>query len=106
MPLCGIPPSTPTKNGTASAMRGPPSAHAAVTPDLSYYVLRTGLSPSHRASGPDRPGGTVPAGMMVGAMSLTQSALASIFAEKLPAPDALAASVSWNKLLLVQLNAL
>ena len=82
------------------------TAEAAITPDFSYYVLMIGLSHSHRAAGPDRPGGTVPARMMVGAMSLTQSALASIFASSLPAPDALAASVSWNKLLLIQLNAL
>jgi hypothetical protein len=79
---------------------------AAVTPDFSYYVLMIGLSHSHRPAGPDRPGGTVPVRMMVGAMSLTQSALAGIFAAELAPAEALAASVSWNKLLLVQLNAL
>jgi hypothetical protein len=82
------------------------TAEAAITPDFSYYVLMIGLSHSHRAQGPERPGGTVPARMMVGAMSLAQSALAGIFAAALPPADALAASVAWNKLLLVQLNAL
>jgi len=82
------------------------TAQAAITPDFSYYVLMIGLSHSHRAQGPDRPGGTIPARMMVGAMSLAQSALAGIFAAALPPAEALAASVSWNKLLLVQLNAL
>ncbi len=82
------------------------TAQAAITHDNAYYLLMIGLSHSHRASGPDRPGGTVPAHMMVGAMSLTQTALAGIFAEELPAADALAASVAWNKLLLVHLNAL
>jgi protoglobin len=79
------------------------TAEAAITPDFSYYLLMIGLSHSHRAHGP---GGTVPARMMVGAMSLTQTALAGIFASKLPAADALAASVAWNKLLLIHLNAL
>jgi len=37
-------------------------------------------------------------------MSLTQSALAAIFAAELDAEDAAAASVAWNKLLLVQLS--
>jgi hypothetical protein len=82
------------------------TAQAAITQDSAYYLLMIGLSHSHRASGPDRPGGTVPARMMVGAMSLTQTALAGIFAAELPAADALAASVAWNKLLLVHLNAL
>jgi hypothetical protein len=81
-------------------------AQAAVTHDSAYYLLMIGLSHSHRAQGPDRPGGTVPAHMMVGAMSLTQTALAGIFAAELPPAEALAASVSWNKLLLVHLNAL
>jgi hypothetical protein len=82
------------------------TAQAAVTPDFSYYVLMIGLSHSHRAQSAERPGGTIPARMMVGAMSLAQSALAGIFAAALPPAEALAASVSWNKLLLVQLNAL
>jgi len=82
------------------------TAQAAVTQEFSYYVLMIGLSHSHRPAGPDRPGGTVPARMMVGAMSLTQSALAGVFAAALPPAEALAASVSWNKILLVHLNAL
>jgi hypothetical protein len=82
------------------------TAQAAISQDSAYYLLMIGLSHSHRASGPDRPGGTVPARMMVGAMSLTQTALAGIFAAELPAADALEASVAWNKLLLVHLNAL
>ena len=79
------------------------TAQAAVTQESAYYLLAIGLSHSHRAHGP---GGTVPARFMVGAMSLTQTALAQLFAARLPAPDALAASVAWNKLLLVHLNAL
>jgi hypothetical protein len=82
------------------------TAQAAITHDSAYYLLMIGISHSHRPQTPDRPGGTVPAHMMVGAMSLTQTALAGIFAEKLPAAEALAASVAWNKLLLVHLNAL
>ena len=82
------------------------TAQAAISQDSAYYLLMIGLSHSHRASGPDRHGGTVPARMMVGAMSLTQTALAGIFAAELPAAEALEASVSWNKLLLVHLNAL
>jgi hypothetical protein len=68
------------------------TAQAAITHDSAYYLLMIGL--------------TVPARMMVGAMSLTQSALAGIFAAALPAAEALEASVAWNKLLLVHLNAL
>jgi len=41
---------------------------------------------------------------MIGAMSLTQTALASVFAGELGAADAAAASTAWNKLLLVQLS--
>jgi len=82
------------------------TAQAAITHDSAYYLLMIGISHSHRPQTEDRPGGTVPAHMMVGAMSLTQTALAGIFAAKLPAADALAASVAWNKLLLVHLNAL
>jgi hypothetical protein len=82
------------------------TAQAAITHDSAYYLLMIGISHSHRAEGPDRPGGTVPARMMVGAMSLTQTALAGIFAAELPPADALTASVASNKLLLVHLNAL
>ncbi len=44
---------------------------------------------------------------MVGAMSLTQSALAGVFKAELPdAAQALDAATAWNKILLVQLNVL
>jgi hypothetical protein len=43
---------------------------------------------------------------VVGAMSLTQTALAEAFAAELPPAEALAASRAWNKLLLVHLAAL
>ena len=79
------------------------TAEAAVTQEGAYYLLAVGLSHSHRAHGP---GGTVPARFMVGAMSLTQTALAHLFTIRLGPAEALAASVAWNKLLLVHLNAL
>jgi hypothetical protein len=77
------------------------TAQAAVTHESSYYLLAVGLSHSHRATGP---GGVVPAHLLVNAMSLAQTALAGLFAAALPAPQALEASVAWNKLLLVHLN--
>jgi hypothetical protein len=80
------------------------TAEVATTQEFSYYLLAVGLSHSHRAHGP---GGVVPARLMVGAMSLTQTALAGIFAAEIPdAGEALEASVAWNKLLLVHLNVL
>ena len=79
------------------------TAQAAITQEGAYYLLAIGLSHSHRAHGP---GGTVPARFMVGAMSLTQTALAQLFAAQLAPTEALAASIAWNKLLLVHLNAL
>ena len=79
------------------------TAEAALTHEHAYYLLSVGLSHSHRAQGP---GGVVPAHFVVGAMSLTQTALADAFAAELPPADALAASRSWNKLLLVHLAAL
>ena len=80
------------------------TAEVATTQDFSYYLLAIGLSHSHRAHGP---GGVVPARLMVGAISLAQSALAGIFAAEMPdARAALEASVAWNKLLLVHLNVL
>jgi hypothetical protein len=80
------------------------TAEVATGQDFSYYLLAIGLSHSHRAHGP---GGVVPARLMVGAMSLAQSALAGVFAADMADPrEALAASVAWNKLLLVQLNVL
>ena len=80
------------------------TAQAAVTHESAYYLLAVGLSHSHRATGP---GGVVPPHLMVNAISLAQTALAQIFTETLgDAPQALAASVAWNKLLLVHLNVL
>jgi hypothetical protein len=79
------------------------TAEAATGGDTPYYLLAIGLSHSHRTWGQ---GGAVPADLMVGAMSLTQSALARVFAASLPPGDALAAAVAWNKLLLVQLSVL
>src|SRR5256885_4744028 len=80
------------------------TAQAAVTHESAYYLLAVGLSHSHRATGP---GGVVPLHLMVNAISLTQSALAQVFAEALgDARDALAASMVWNKLLCVHLNVL
>jgi hypothetical protein len=79
------------------------TAQAALTHEHAYYLLTIGLSHSHR---PHEPGGVVPAHLMVGAMSLTQTALADGFAAELPAPGALEASRSWNKLLLIHLAAL
>lgn len=79
------------------------TAEAALTHEHAYYLLSIGLSHSHRPQGP---GGIVPAHFVVGAMSLTQSALADAFAAELPPAEALAASRAWNKLLLVHLAAL
>ena len=80
------------------------TAEAALTHDFGYYLLAVGLSHSHRPRGP---GGVVPAHFMVGAMSLAQTALARLFQAELPEGDeALAASVAWNKVLLLQLNVL
>jgi hypothetical protein len=80
------------------------TAEVAVSPDFTYYLLAVGLSHSHRAHGP---GGTVPAHFVVGAMSLAQTALADVFRTTLPNPrEAWAASVAWNKLLLVHLSVL
>jgi hypothetical protein len=79
------------------------TAQAALTHEHAYYLLTIGLSHSHRPHGP---GGVVPPHFMVGAMSLTQTALADVFAAELPLGEALAASRAWNKLLLVHLAAL
>ena len=75
----------------------------ALTHEHAYYLLTIGLSHSHRPHGP---GGVVSPHFMVGAMSLTQTALADAFAAELPPADALVASRAWNKLLLVHLAAL
>jgi hypothetical protein len=79
------------------------SARVAMGQEFSYYLLAVAISHSNRAH---RPGGIVPPHLMVGAMSLAQSALAGVFATELSADDATAASVAWNKLLLVHLSVL
>jgi protoglobin len=80
------------------------SAEAAMTHDFAYYLLSVALAHSHREYGP---GGRVPARFMVGAMSLTQTALARVLEAELGDPaQAFEASLSWNKLLLVHLNVL
>ena len=79
------------------------TAAVATTSEFSYYLLAVAISHSNRA---DRPGGTIPPHLMVGAMSLAQSALTGVFATELSAQDATAASVAWNKLLLVHLSVL
>jgi hypothetical protein len=80
------------------------TAQAALSHDFGYYLLAVGLSHSHRARGP---GGVVPAHFMVGTMSLAQTALARLFESELADPhEVLAASVAWNKLLLLHLNVL
>jgi hypothetical protein len=80
------------------------TAQAALTHDFAYYLLSVGLAHSHRDHGP---GGKIPPQLMVAAMSLTQTALAGIFRDELGDPEkALAATVAWNKLLLLHLNVL
>lgn len=79
------------------------TAEVAMTHDFVYYLLAVSLSHSHRQQGP---GGKVPPQFMVGAMSLAQTTFAGLFRDALEAPDALDASVAWNKLLLVHLNVL
>ena len=79
------------------------TAEVAMTHDFLYYLLAVSLSHSHRQHGP---GGKVPPQFMVGAMSLAQTTFAGLFRDALEAPDALDATVAWNKLLLVHLNVL
>ena len=79
------------------------SAEVAMTQEFSYYLLAMGLSHSHRAHGP---GGVIPPHLMIGAMSLAQTALGGVFGEELPAAEAAAAGAAWNKLLLVHLSVL
>lgn len=80
------------------------TAEVAMTHDFVYYLLTVSLAHSHRSYGP---GGKIPPQFMVGAMSLAQTALARIFQDDVTdLSQALAASVAWNKLLLVQLNVL
>jgi len=80
------------------------TAEVAINEGFVYYLLGVALSHSHREYGP---GGKIPPQFMVGAMSLTQSALAGVFqAELSDAREALEAATAWNKILLVQLNVL
>jgi hypothetical protein len=80
------------------------TAEASMTHDFVYYLLSVALSHSHRQHGP---GGKIPPQFMVGAMSLTQTALARIFQQELDdLAQAFEASLVWNKLLLVHLNML
>ncbi len=78
-------------------------AQAATTQEFSYYLLAVGISHSHRARGP---GGTIPPHLMVGAMSLAQTALGALLDAELERSEAMAATVAWNKLLLVNLSVL
>jgi hypothetical protein len=79
------------------------TAEVATTQEFSYYLLAVAISHSNRARGP---GGTIPPHLMIGAMSLAQSALAGVFAADLPPDEAGAAGLAWNKLLLVHLSVL
>ncbi|HKA61076.1 MAG TPA: protoglobin domain-containing protein [Methylomirabilota bacterium] len=80
------------------------TAQAALSHEYAYYLLSMGIAHSHRDYGP---GGRIPPQFMVAAMSLTQTALAAIFRDEMGDPArALAASMAWNKLLLLNLNAL
>ena len=79
------------------------TAAVATTQEFSYYLLAVAISHSNRAHGP---GGTIPPNLMIGAMSLAQSALAGVFAEDLSADEAATASLAWNKLLMVHLSVL
>jgi hypothetical protein len=80
------------------------TAEAAMTHDFLYALLAIGLSHSHRSFGP---GGKIPPHLMVGAMSLAQSAFARIFRQEIgDLTEAFEASVAWNKLLLIHLNVL
>jgi hypothetical protein len=80
------------------------TAEAAMTHDFLYSLLAIGLSHSHRSFGP---GGKIPPHLIVGAMSLAQSAFARIFQQEISdLTEAFEASLAWNKLLLIQLNVL
>jgi Protoglobin len=69
-----------------------------------YGLLGIGIAHSHRAQSS---GGAIPPELVVGAMSLIQTALARILRDELGDPQAaLAASTAWNKLLMLQLNVL
>lgn len=80
------------------------AATASLDEGRAYGLMGTGFAHSHRSHGP---GGAVPPELMVGAMSLVQTALAQLFAREMKDPrEALAASLAWNKLLLLHLAVL
>lgn len=80
------------------------TAEVSMSHDFVYYLLAVSLSHSHRQHGP---GGKIPPQFMVGAMSVTQTALARVFQRELDdLHEAFEAAVAWNKLLLVHLNVL
>jgi len=66
-------------------------------------LLNVGLAHSYRAHGP---GGPIPPHLMIGAMSLAQTALAAVFEGELERSNAAEASAAWNKLLGVHLSVL
>lgn len=78
------------------------TAEVAMTHGFVYYLLAIALSHSHREYGP---GGKIPPELMVGAMSLAQTAVAGVLRQELAdSREALEAAIAWNKLLLVHLN--
>lgn len=90
------------KHSLARWLRG--TAEASLGSDDLYGVLGVGIAHSHRGQ---EPGGAIPPELMVGAMSLIQTALARILAAELADPrEAVEAGVAWNKLLLLHLNVL
>jgi protoglobin len=80
------------------------TAEVGIEKGFVYYLLAVALAHSHREHGP---GGKIPPHFMIGAMSLTQTALAGVFEAEMADPrEALRAATAWNKLLLVHLNVL
>lgn len=80
------------------------TAEVSMTHEFTYYLLSVSLAHSHRQYGP---GGKVPPQFMVGAISLTQTALARLFQQELDdLQQAFEAALAWNKLMLVHLNVL
>lgn len=80
------------------------TAEVAITQGYVYYTLGVALSHSHREYGP---GGKIPPQFMVGAMSLTQTAVAGLLQGEIADPREVFEAISaWNKILLVQLNVL
>jgi hypothetical protein len=80
------------------------TAAASLEENALYGLMGTGFAHSHRSHGS---GGAVPPELMVGAMSLVQTALARLFEQEMAdAQEALAASLAWNKLLLLHLAVL